>query len=183
MTNKKNPFFRFCFSLIPGAGEMYMGFLKTGVSLMLLFIAIFVLAAGLRIGVLSMLNLVVWFYSFFHVHSLADMPDEEFYTIEDQFLFIDRLPNDNMKFFKHNGRLAAFVLIFMGIVLTWQNMLYLLREYLPDDIYGYIYEFSYSLPRIIAGIAIIALGVRMIRGPKPLLTEQQKKEERHGSTP
>ena len=38
MTHKKSSFWRFLFSLIPGAGEMYMGFLKMGTSLMALFI-------------------------------------------------------------------------------------------------------------------------------------------------
>ncbi len=30
MTRKKSGFLTFCFSLIPGAGEMYMGFLEWG---------------------------------------------------------------------------------------------------------------------------------------------------------
>ena len=30
MTRKKGKFLTFCCSLIPGAGEMYLGFLKTG---------------------------------------------------------------------------------------------------------------------------------------------------------
>ena len=34
MTKKKNGFLAFCFSLIPGAGEMYMGFMKQGASIM-----------------------------------------------------------------------------------------------------------------------------------------------------
>ena len=32
MTRKKNGFLTLCFSLVPGAGEMYMGFMKQGVS-------------------------------------------------------------------------------------------------------------------------------------------------------
>ena len=34
---KKNKFFTFMFSFIPGAAEMYMGFMKQGISLMTLF--------------------------------------------------------------------------------------------------------------------------------------------------
>ena len=37
MTNKKNRLITFFVSLIPGAGEMYLGFYKTGVSIMSLF--------------------------------------------------------------------------------------------------------------------------------------------------
>ena len=38
MRHKKNRFWTFLFSLFPGAGEMYMGFMKQGVSLMTLFL-------------------------------------------------------------------------------------------------------------------------------------------------
>lgn len=37
MTKKKSGFLTFCFSLMPGAGEMYMGFMKQGVSIMAFF--------------------------------------------------------------------------------------------------------------------------------------------------
>ena len=71
MTNKKNSLWRFFFSLIPGAGEMYMGFLKMGVSLMSLFFAIIFIASSLWLGPLILIDIIVWFYSFFHVHNLA----------------------------------------------------------------------------------------------------------------
>ena len=38
MTRKKRGFWTFIFSLIPGAGEMYLGFMKRGVSTMLVFL-------------------------------------------------------------------------------------------------------------------------------------------------
>ena len=44
MTKKKSKFFTFCCSLIPGAGEMYLGFLKQGISIMTTFFLIFVVA-------------------------------------------------------------------------------------------------------------------------------------------
>ena len=47
MTHKKSSFWRFLFSLIPGAGEMYMGFLKMGTSLMALFILLIFVPASL----------------------------------------------------------------------------------------------------------------------------------------
>ena len=40
-TKKKNRFLTFCFSMLPGAAEMYMGFMKTGVSLMSLFMLVY----------------------------------------------------------------------------------------------------------------------------------------------
>ena len=78
MTRKKNSFWRLCFSFLPGAGEMYMGFMKMGISTMSLFMAVFFFAVTLEFGALMIVGLVIWFYSFFHVHNLASLPDEEY---------------------------------------------------------------------------------------------------------
>ena len=37
MKKEKSKFLTFCFSLLPGAGHMYMGFMKMGLSLMAAF--------------------------------------------------------------------------------------------------------------------------------------------------
>ena len=42
---RKNGFWNLCFSLIPGAGQMYQGFLKRGVSIMALFFGWLMLCA------------------------------------------------------------------------------------------------------------------------------------------
>ena len=41
MQKQKRGFWLFIFSLIPGAGEMYMGFKKQGISIMFLFWGVF----------------------------------------------------------------------------------------------------------------------------------------------
>ena len=101
MTHKNSSLWRFLFSLIPGAGEMYMGFLKAGTSLMALFIFIIFAAATFGFGELVVIDIIVWFYSFFHVHNLRGMPDEEFCRIEDRFLWEDYIETDrNWKYHK-----------------------------------------------------------------------------------
>ena len=72
-TKKKNRFLTFCFSCLPGAAEMYMGFMKMGVSLMLLFFLVCILSAWLNQGALVAIAVVVWFYSFFHANHLAGL--------------------------------------------------------------------------------------------------------------
>ena len=52
--NKKNGFWTFCFSLLPGAGEMYLGFMKMGISLMAIFFALCGLSGILNIGVIML---------------------------------------------------------------------------------------------------------------------------------
>ena len=46
MQKQKKGFWLFIFSLIPGAGEMYMGFKKQGLSIMLLFYSLFAIGAS-----------------------------------------------------------------------------------------------------------------------------------------
>ena len=83
MTKKKSGFLTFIFSWIPGAGQMYMGFMRMGVSLMGLFWGILALSIFFNTGFLMLIDVVVWFYSFFHAHSLRAMDDEDFYALED----------------------------------------------------------------------------------------------------
>ena len=82
MTKKKGKLMTFLWSLIPGAGEMYLGFFKTGVSLMAAFVLLLSLAGFLQLNVLSLLAPVVWFYSFFHSNHINALPDDEFYALD-----------------------------------------------------------------------------------------------------
>ena len=78
MKRKRGKFMTFILSCIPGAGQMYLGFFKEGVSLMLLFIGVLVLSSWLYVDVLGLLAIVVWFYAFFDAVNKNSMPDEEF---------------------------------------------------------------------------------------------------------
>ena len=69
MTRKKGGFFTFICSLLPGAGEMYMGFFKQGISIMSLFFIMIVVSSWLELGPLMFVLPVLWFYSFFHVQN------------------------------------------------------------------------------------------------------------------
>ena len=74
MTNKKNRFFTLVFSCCPGAGEMYMGLYRQGVSLMGLFFGTIALAAWLDFEeLIFFICPIVWCYSFFHTHNLRRM--------------------------------------------------------------------------------------------------------------
>lgn len=68
MTKQKHGFLLFLASLIPGAGEMYMGFRKQGVSIMLLFWGVLAFGSITGIGWLIFFLPILWLYSFFNVH-------------------------------------------------------------------------------------------------------------------
>lgn len=177
MTSKKSGFWTFLFSLLPGAGEMYLGFLKQGASIMIAFFGVFALISGFNLNFLIFLLPVLWFYSFFHTHNLRALPDEEFYTVEDRILFFDTCDEyscQNIKeFFQRHKTATAWVLILLGISLLWNSLVDFLSWFLPNALYSVLSSFSYNLPQIFIAVAIIAFGLYLISGKKDQLNKEQ----------
>jgi len=176
MTRKKGGFFTFICSLLPGAGEMYMGFFKQGISIMSLFFIMIVFSSWLELGPLMFVLPVLWFYSFFHVHNLSGLSDEEFYAIEDSFIF----ESENHKITQFLGgdksrKILAVSLIVVGVFALWNifsEYVEVLFETLGIQL-GWIYDFMDNVPQIIFAIAIILLGIHLIRGKKKELNQLQ----------
>ena len=78
MTKQKKGLLLFLCSLVPGAGEMYMGFFKQGISIMLIFWGTFGLATLSSLSFIVMFLPIMWCYSFFHVHNLKSMSEDDF---------------------------------------------------------------------------------------------------------
>ena len=173
MTGKKSGFLRFVFSLLPGAGEMYMGFMKMGISLMGMFFVIVALASFLEVGPLILIAVIAWFYSFFHVHNLAAMPDEEFYAVEDDYLIhLSDLSRHGEQIKNNYRNIIAVILIIVGVVYLWRGIFRMLHNYFPGlwQVYDIV---GNRLPKIVVAIGIIALGIYMIRGKKQQLDEEE----------
>ena len=80
----KNGFLTFCCAFIPGAGQMYQGYMKRGLSLILTACLIGMVSSLLNPVLL--LLVVVWMYSFFDTFNLraqiiADTAPEDDYLI------------------------------------------------------------------------------------------------------
>lgn len=84
---QKKGFLLFLCSLIPGAGELYMGFKKRGISMMAIFWGIVALTSVSGLEVLALTLPIVWAYSFFQVHNLKSLPEEVFYLQKDEYAF------------------------------------------------------------------------------------------------
>ena len=164
-TKKKSRFLTFCFSMLPGAGEMYMGFMRTGVSLMLLFFLSIYIPVSLRLSELSIIGFVVWAYGFFHANHLAGLSDEEFDQVEDEFLFGMNTIIDGRNFVIKYQRTVAVVLIAAGILLLWNTMGDIAYRLLP------------YAPRILVSLVIIFIGIKMIEGRKEQLSQIQDQRE------
>ena len=130
MTNKKNAFFTFCFSLIPGAGEMYLGFYRMGGSIMFLTMVTLALSESL-FPPMGYLLPIFWFYSLFHTHNLNHLPDEEFYAVEDAYLF--HLQPDALlrgDWLKQYRRPTAALLVIFGAAIAWNAVWNVIRTFL-----------------------------------------------------
>ena len=188
MQRRKSRFWLFIWSLVPGAGEMYLGFMKMGLSLMLGFMGLIAVAAITNLGVLAIFPIAMWFYSFFHSNHLASLDEQAFRAVEDQYLFgigsLDGVEEWNVKLNGKKKNVVAVVLIVLGVIMLWNAVFTLLCDIFGWDnrILSQIYYFVRDdLPRFVIGIAVIWLGIVMIRGKKEniIVEEQNMQSDSH----
>lgn len=183
MQKQKKGFWLFIFSLIPGAGEMYMGFKKQGISIMLLFWSLIAVAASINMGQLVLFLPIIWFYSFFNVHNLKSLSEEEFRCVEDTYiLHLDKLIGDADHLLSKYRTIVAVLLIVFGISILWNNLISILTWILPESLSDFLYTLTYHLPQIVIAAAIILAGLYILSGKKKELDakiEKDSKEEHY----
>lgn len=171
--HKKNGFFTFIFSFMPGAAEMYMGFLKQGASIMILFLLSFTLPSYLGIYDFNALGIVfMWFLGFFHARNLATLQDEVFYELKDCFIWEEFFINRNVNVSNPTlKKWAAISLIVVGVIVLWNNISKIIYNFIPENIWNYVYPSMEKIPQVVIAILIIAIGFKLIRGKKEELKE------------
>ena len=183
MQKQKRGFWLFIFSLIPGAGEMYMGFKKQGLSIMLLFWGVFAVGSFTGMDWLIFLIPILWFYSFFNVHNLKSLSEEEFYSIEDSYVFhMDELAGDINSLIRHHRKLTAILLIIFGASILWNNIVDFFYMILPGYLADVLGTFAYHLPQLVIAVCIILAGIYILTRKKDELDDEQQnssKEEEH----
>ena len=177
MTHRKNGFWNLCFSVIPGAGQMYQGFIKRGVSIMTLFFGWIMVCAFFGIDEALLLAIVIWFFGFFdslHRNSLTDAERE---LLKDGFIFIQ---GNEMEHFSLRGfRIpAAILLIFFGSYSLLQLVIGELIDagflFWDTGIVRLVYD---RLPKMVFSFVIIFLGIYLIMGRKKEIMEQEENGE------
>lgn len=173
-TKKKNRFLTFCFSMMPGAAEMYMGFMKTGVSLMSLFMLVIILAIWMNQGVISAVGVVIWFYGFFHANHLAGLADEDFAQVKDEYLFgMDGIPGVESVVKKYHKWIAV-ILIFLGASLLWNSVAQVMEDMNFDMVARIMWRVGNYVPSLVIGVAIVVAGIKLIGGKEASLAGEQK---------
>lgn len=155
-----SPFGALLFSLIPGAGQMYLGLMKRGLQLMLLFIIPIVLAnIFYSAGWISIFNVIIWFYSFFdslHIRRLINGGEE----VEDKLIYDINIIDIKGLNYRHVG----IGLIAVGGLVILNNGFAELARYINNhfshtqDIYRlfrFIRQSSFPVFLIIIGVFLL----------------------------
>ena len=177
---RKSRILTFLFALWPGAGQMYLGYMKRGVSLMLLFCLLMALSSFTGFGVFIFQLPIVWFYGFFDTINLRSMSYE--FLPQDDFLFhLDSINAPELvKFFQRRHLLAGVLLIILGVYILLHNFV------LPIFYFTFqidLYPLFESLPTLVVAAAIILLGVHLIRSTvSHKAIEDDYQEYREGSS-
>lgn len=167
MKKEKSKFLTFCFSMLPGAGHMYMGFMKMGLSFMAAFFFLIFLSSWLSIGPLLFVLPLIWFYSFFDCINKRYSTDEEFLLLEDDYLFsLDELGKIDWGILKKHRLVSGIILVLLGVYLIWNNTINSLSGYISDEAYNMIHNITRMAPQIIIGVVIIGVGAKLIIGKK-----------------
>lgn len=161
---KKNGFLTFCFSFIPGAGQMYQGYMKKGMSLMTL-LAIFIAIASLtNINIFVIPIPLILAYSFFDTYNLRGKIGTDKQE-EDKAIWDNQEVKDTLCGLKINKKNK-----FIGICLIFIGVYVLLNSVLMNMAIQYDWELAeeitriirkYLAPIIVATISIV-LGVKFI---------------------
>ena len=162
--NKKNGFWLFVTSCLSGCGQMYQGYMKRGLSLLLAFFILLAIAGFLGFGALAFFLPVIWLYAFFDSYNLRGQlaggtaqPDAYLFGLSD----MDSQQMNELLHKRHS--LVGWVLVIFGGYMLWDTAL-VQMSFLHDT---WLYSLlRYDMPRLVLTAGIIALGLWFIRGPK-----------------
>ena len=154
---KKSSFLTFCFSFIPGAGQMYQNYMKRGLSLMCLAGVLLILATMTETVIFVIPFLVVMAYSFFDTYNIRNAIGTEEQLKDDYIL--KGINFDSLK----NNKLLGIGIILIGGYILLNNILYGIAidtdiQILVDSI-RIIRKY---LPSIIVSAITIGAGVKML---------------------
>ncbi|WP_294831223.1 hypothetical protein [uncultured Gemmiger sp.] len=157
---KKNGFLTFIFACIPGAGQMYYGYMQRGLSLITMFIACFIV--GAIINPLAALAIIVWMYSFFDTYDLvrhlaAGDPKE------DGLLLIGNF-DDVKKLIPQHTKLVGWGLIGFGVWALYDlligNWVYKILTNVLG--YGHAWDIINGIPNLVVGGLLVFAGFKLL---------------------
>ena len=146
--------------------------MKRGISQTIAFAAVLAVAIFLEIGALAVFMAPLWMYSFFEAYTLRSL-EREGMPMEDAYLFglsdMDSRRLEELLSKRHS--LIGWVLVGAGLLVLWRNVSDILFDLLTtefhiEDAWWLYSSIFHGVPRMVGTLAIIALGLWFIRGPK-----------------
>lgn len=177
--SKQNAVFSFLFAFIPGASEMYMGFLKLGLSIMSIFVLLIMIPASIRLRDVFFLPVaVMWAYSFFHARNLAKCDEHTFAGLCDHFLWeeFDGVSHARLKL-PAAGKWIAAALILFGADLLCRRLADLLYVLIPAGAGRRLPQVIDGIPSFLLAVLIIGMGIRFLAGKQPQPEEDKEQKD------
>ena len=178
---KKNGILTFLFAFVPGAGQMYQGYMKRGLSLItLLFLCIM---AGMLLEPLVLTALIVWMYSFFDTFNLRAQFIAGTAPADDYLVHFNTKDARLTLFFRDSHKLLGWGLIALGGLVAYENIIMrvfgdvMWRWGQNNPVFRAIYLMLDELPQIVTCVALIVCGLWLVRGPKGKKVHSKKAEE------
>lgn len=161
---KKSLFLTFCFSFIPGAGQMYQSYMKRGVSIMSFF-AIFTGLMGIfGMSIFAIPLPIIYAYSFFDTFNIrnsiisGNKREDEYIWKNTDFENIF----GNIEKYKKNRYIGVF-LILVGIYLVFNSIIRPIAYKLDlKIIYNTLNMISNYIPSIIVAGVSIFVGIKLV---------------------
>lgn len=167
----KNGLLTLLFAFIPGAGQMYQGYMKRGLSLMLMCCVICVLAV--LFSPIAFFLLLVFMYSFFDTLNLRAQIALGNAPADDYLVHLDPKDKRLARLLLDSHKLVGWALIAFGSLIAYQN---LIMNTLGDLVYRWghsspvfraLYLVMDSLPDVVVCVVLIVCGVWLVKGPHP----------------
>ncbi len=167
---KKNGILTLLFAFIPGAGQMYQGYMKRGLSLVLMTAAICIAAA--LVSPIMFALLVVFMYSFFDTFNLRAQISMGTAPQDDYLFHFDPQDKRLARMMLDSHKLVGWCLIAAGALIGYQNIIMntlgdiLWRWGQSSPAWRAIYLVMDELPEVVVCVALILCGIWLVRGPK-----------------
>ena len=164
----KNGFLLFIASCLSGCGQMYQGYMKRGVSLLLAFCLVLFASTYFFLGTLALFLPVIWLYAFFDSYALRSQLSAGT-APEDAFLFgLSDMDSKQLGALLHKRHsLIGWVLVAVGVYMLYDRLMGQLSGLFFGWFGEWLYSFlRYGLPRVVITVLVILLGLWFIRGPK-----------------
>lgn len=167
----KNGLLTLLFAFIPGAGQMYQGYMKRGLSLMLMCCVIGVLA--MLFAPIALFLMLVFMYSFFDTLNLRAQIALGNAPADDYLVHLDPKDKRLARLLLDSHKLVGWLLIAFGALIAYQN---LIMNTLGDLVYRWghsspvfraLYLVMDSLPDVVVCVVLIVCGVWLVKGPHP----------------